>query len=85
MTMRGFLVAAMLAALASPVHAKPVVWPSDAEARLQEIEDQLIDVQRQRAVARLHNKSDDLEKVEKKFKELQKERVQLLRDTRQLP
>ncbi len=60
-------------------------WPSDQEERLRAVESELLDVQRERGAARRHRDEETAKELDKKFNELQKERVQLLRATQRLP
>jgi hypothetical protein len=79
------LLAASIALFAAQAaRAEEPVWPSEAEERLNEVDNQVVDIQLKLAVARMHDNKDDVEKYGKEFKELQDERLQLLRDSRQL-
>jgi len=60
-------------------------WPSEREDRLNQVESEVIEVQRQLAVARRNQDADAVEKLSKQFKELQDERAKILRATGALP
>lgn len=60
-------------------------WPSEQEERLRQVEHDLLDVQRDLAAARFNNDEKQVEKLSKQYKEIQDERVKLMRATGQLP
>jgi cob(I)alamin adenosyltransferase len=61
-------------------------WPSEQQQRLREVEHDLLDVQRQLAAARLNNKDEkQVEKLSKRYSEIQDERVKLMRALGDLP
>lgn len=60
-------------------------WPSEQEERLRQVEHELLDVQRDLAAARLNNDEKQAEELSKQYKEIQEERVKLMRATGQLP
>ncbi|MFQ5665056.1 MAG: hypothetical protein ACE5I7_01365 [Candidatus Binatia bacterium] len=80
-------------ATACAVAAIPVIaagadiprWPSEQEARLQELESQVLGLQRKLAAAQLSGDKEAAKKLAEEFRTLQGERIQLLRATRQLP
>ena len=60
-------------------------WPSEQVQRLSQLESDLLETQRRLAAARREQNTSAVEKLSKEFKELQDERVQLLRTTGALP
>ena len=60
-------------------------WPSEQVQRLSQLESDLLETQRQLAAARRELNASAVEKLSKEFKDLQDERVQLLRATGALP
>jgi len=60
-------------------------WPSDQEARLHDVENRVLDVQRQLSVARHTQNAPEVERLSKEFKELRSEQAKLLRATGKLP
>ncbi|MGD9764846.1 MAG: hypothetical protein AB7V27_14120 [Candidatus Binatia bacterium] len=62
------------------------VWPHEQQARLRVVEDQVVHVQRELFGARQRQDVAAIEDLNEQLKELQQERVQLIRATRnQLP
>jgi hypothetical protein len=59
-------------------------WPSVQEARLHEVEDRVLEVQRQLSVARHTQNAPEVERLSKEFKELRNEQGKLLRATGKL-
>lgn len=60
-------------------------WPHEREERLEVVESQLLDVQRELFAAKMTNDEAKREKLEKRKKELEEEEVKLLRATGQFP
>ncbi len=60
-------------------------WPTAQEQRLKEVDAQVLDVQRQRFRALFGQDHEAAERLDKQFKELQKERRALLRVTERTP
>jgi len=60
-------------------------WPSEQRERLRQVEHDLLDVQRDLATARLNNDEKRVEKLSKQYKEIQDERVKLMRATGEFP
>lgn len=60
-------------------------WPSEQQERLRQVEHNLLDVQRDLAAARFNNDEKQVEKLSKQYKEIQDERVKLMRATGQFP
>ena len=65
--------------------ADGTAWPSDQEARLHDVENRVLDVQRQLSVARHTQNAPEVERLSKEFKELRSEQAKLLRATGKLP
>lgn len=68
----------------TPAVAEEPLWPSDMEQQLADVGERVLEVQRKRAVARLHGREEESKKLDKEFDELQKEHLQLLRDLGQI-
>jgi uncharacterized membrane protein (DUF106 family) len=88
--MRKTLVVAVVAAVlgggaAVGFAADGTAWPSDQEARLHDVENRVLDVQRQLSVARHTQNAPEVERLSKEFKELRSEQAKLLRATGKLP
>ena len=60
-------------------------WPSDCQKRLSEVDAEVLEKMRDLSAARLRNDDAAVASLSKQFKELQEERVKLLRATGQLP
>jgi len=60
-------------------------WPSEQEARLHDVENRVLDVQRQLSVARHTQNAPEVERLSKEFKDLRSEQAKLLRATGKLP
>jgi hypothetical protein len=71
-------------AASSPAGAEEERWPSDVDQEAAELEGRVLEVQRKRAVARLHGKTEEAKKLDKEFDELQKQHIELLRDSGQI-
>jgi type II secretory pathway component PulK len=86
MLVRRVMLAVLLASAIAggSVRAEEEMWPSEAEDLLEKVEADLVELQVKLAVARLHDKKDDVEKLGKQFDEIQKERLKLLRDAGQV-
>lgn len=64
----------------------PPTWPHEQQARLRQVEDQVVDAQRALFAARQRQGAAAVEDLGKKLKDLQRERIQLIRATKsQLP
>ena len=60
-------------------------WPSDQESRLEDLDSQVLETKRKLFAAKQASDSAAVEKLSKEYKEQQKERLELLRATGQLP
>jgi Spy/CpxP family protein refolding chaperone len=81
-------VAALSIALSLCAASVPVVsadeapkWPSEQEQQLKQADKQLLEVQRARFRALFGNDKEEAKRLDRQFKELQKERNQLLQAT----
>lgn len=83
----GILVSAALALALAQQTAVPetTYWPRDAEERLSQVEAQALDTMRELSAAQLRGDNDAVERLSREFKQLQGERVRLLRATQRLP
>jgi hypothetical protein len=62
-----------------------VEWPSEQEKRLEELDGQVLETKRKLFTAKYHKDSAAVEKLTQEYKDQQKERIELLRATGQLP
>ncbi len=86
--LRALLVAtAVFAAGAAGAYAAEApAYPHEQQARLRDVEDQVVDVQRELFTARQRQDTTAIENLGKKLNQLQRERKQLIRATQnQLP
>jgi uncharacterized membrane protein (DUF106 family) len=76
------LLIALSLSLASAVSANEVPeWPSEQETQLKQADKELLEVQRARFRARFSNDKEAAKQLDKQFKELQKDRNELLQAT----
>lgn len=62
-----------------------VYWPSEQEQRLDELDKQLLDTMQKLFTAKYHDETAAVEKLTREYEAQQKERLELLRATGQLP
>jgi hypothetical protein len=77
------LLAAPRAALSDETTSE-VYWPSDMEKRLSTVEDDIVSLIRNRAAARRRKDREEVKRLDERLKDLEKEQVQLLRDTHRI-
>jgi hypothetical protein len=79
-----FLLGPGLALAGEATGSADAYWPSEVESQLHQVENQLLDVQLKRAVARQQGKTEEAEKLDEQYKKLEKEQFTLLRKSGQL-